>query len=352
MTPDPSRSSLKQGLPPGTLVHIGERRDEPVTISVITYDEQHYDERCAVAPESLPDLPDGRYTTWINVNGLHETGLVKAVGDRAGLHPLTEEDIVNTRQRPKLEEYDDYLYIVTRMLRYEEGAVRSEQVSLILGPSFVISFQERAGDVFDPIRERLRLGKGRIRKEGADYLTYTLLDAVVDGYFLVLEEFGDAIEGIEEEVLASADAETLQAIYAAKRELIELRRSVWPLREVVGALERGESPLIQKAMRVYLRDVYDHTFQVAETVETYRDTVAGVLDLYLSEQSRRMSEVMKVLTVIATIFIPLTFIAGVYGMNFQHMPELDHPWAYPAALVGMATVAIAMLIWFWRKRWI
>ncbi len=351
MTSDPPRGASKQGLPPGTLVHIGERQDEPVTISVITYDEQHYDEQCAVAPESLPDLR-GRSITWVNVNGLYETGLIKAIGDRAGLHPLTEEDIVNTRQRPKTEEYEDYIYVVTKMLSYEEGAVRSEQVSLVLGPSFVVSFQERAGDVFDPIRERLRSGRGRIRKEGADYLTYALLDAVVDGYFQVLEEYGDAFEGIEEEVLASADGGTLQAIYAAKRELIELRRSVWPLREVVSALERGESPLIRKTTRVYLRDVYDHTVQVAETVETYRDTAAGILDLYLSEQSRRMSEVMKVLTVIATIFIPLTFVAGVYGMNFRYMPELGYHWAYPAALAGMATIAVAMLIWFWRRRWL
>ncbi len=346
------RPSAKQGLPPGTLVHIGERRDEPVTVSVIAYDEQHYEDRRSVSPESLGDLPDGRYTTWINVSGLYDTGIVRAIGERCGLHPLTQEDIVNTRQRPKIEEYDDYIYIVLRMLRYEDGAVRSEQVSLVLGASFVISFQEQSGDVFDPVRERLRLGKGRIRKEGADYLTYALLDAVVDGYFRVLEEFGDELETIEEEVLASADAETLPAIYAAKRELIELRRSVWPLREVVSALERGESPLVQKAMQVYLRDVYDHTVQVAETVETYRDTVAGILDLYLSEQSRRTNEVMKVLTIIATIFIPLTFVAGVYGMNFRYMPEIDHPWAYPAALAGMAAISIAMLAWFRRKRWL
>ncbi len=233
-----------------------------------------------------------------------------------------------------------------------DGEFQSKQVSLVLGRGYVISFQEQPGDAFERIRERLRAGAGRLRSEGADYLFYALLDAIVDSYFSVIEVFGERIEAVEEEVVADPDRETLQAIYALKRSLVALRRSVWPLRDVVAELERGDSPLIRESTLVYLRDVYDHTIEVAETVETYRDTMSGLLDVYLSSQSSRMNEIMKVLTIIATIFIPLTFIAGLYGMNFAYMPELRHPWGYPAALTLMAIIAGVMLLYFKKKGWI
>lgn len=233
-----------------------------------------------------------------------------------------------------------------------DGGFRSEQVSLVLGSGYVLSFQEQPGDVFERIRERLRAGVGRIRTEGADYLFYALLDAIIDGYFAVIEVFGERIEGIEEEVVTEPDRETLQGIYALKRSLIALRRAVWPLRDVVAELERGESPLIGEPTLVYFRDAYDHTIEVAETVETYREMMSGTLDVYLSSQSSRMNEIMKVLTIIATIFIPLTFIAGVYGMNFAYMPEISHPWGYPLALASMAAVAGVMLLYFRKRGWI
>ncbi|MDN7012246.1 magnesium/cobalt transporter CorA [Methanoculleus sp. FWC-SCC3] len=326
-------------------------RSRPVTVTVIDYDESHLEERTYTLPEIR--LPARRpAVTWIDVDGVHDTKVIQAVGDAVGIHPLTLEDISNTRQRPKIEDYGDYLYVAVRMLAPGDGEFHSEQVSLVLGRGYVISFQEHPGDVFERIRERLRAGAGRLRSEGADYLFYALLDAIVDGYFAVIEELGERIETVEEEVVADPDRETLQAIYALKRSLIALRRSVWPLREAVAQLERGESSLIGEQTLVYFRDVYDHTIEVAETVETYRDTMSGTLDVYLSSQSSKMNEIMKVLTIIATIFIPLTFIAGVYGMNFAYMPEISHPWGYPLALASMAAVAVAMLLYFRKKGWI
>ena len=326
-------------------------RSRPVTVTVIDYDESRLEERTYTLPELR--LPARRPAViWIDVDGVHDTGAIQAVGDAVGIHPLTLEDIANTSQRPKIEDYRDYLYVAVRMLAPGDGEFRSEQVSLVLGRGYVVSFQEQPGDVFERIRERLRAGAGRLRSAGPDYLFYALLDAIVDGYFSVIEVFGERIEVVEEEVVADPDRGTLQAIYALKRSLIALRRSVWPLREAVAQLERGESPLIGEQTLVYFRDVYDHTIEVAETVETYRDTMSGTLDVYLSSQSSRMNEIMKVLTVIATIFIPLTFIAGLYGMNFAYMPELRHPWGYPAALASMAIVAGVMLLYFKKKGWI
>ncbi|ABN56720.1 MULTISPECIES: magnesium/cobalt transporter CorA [Methanoculleus] len=327
-------------------------RSRPVTVTVIDYDESRLEERTYTLPGEfrLSVLHEG--VIWIDVDGVHDTGVIQAVGDAVGIHPLTLEDIANTRQRPKIEDYGDYLYVAVRMLAPGDGEFHSEQVSLVLGRGYVVSFQEHPGDVFERIRERLRAGAGRLRSVGPDYLFYALLDAIVDGYFSVIEVFGERIEAVEEEVVADPDRGTLQVIYALKRSLIALRRSVWPLREAVAQLERGESPLIGEQTLVYFRDVYDHTIEVAETVETYRDTMSGILDVYLSSQSSRMNEIMKVLTVIATIFIPLTFIAGVYGMNFAYMPEISHPWGYPAALASMAVVAVAMLLYFRKKGWI
>lgn len=331
----------------------GPARARPITVTVIEYDESRFNEQTCTRPGDLRALILRPTVTWINADGIHDTGMVQAIGDAVGIHPLTLEDIANTSQRPKIEDYGDYLYVAIRMLSPDsDGEFQSKQVSLVLGRGYVISFQEQPGDAFERIRERLRAGAGRLRSEGADYLFYALLDAIVDGYFGVIEVFGERIEAVEEEVVADPDRETLQAIYALKRSLVALRRSVWPLRDVVAELERGDSPLIRESTLVYLRDVYDHTIEVAETVETYRDTMSGLLDVYLSSQSSRMNEIMKVLTIIATIFIPLTFIAGLYGMNFAYMPELRHPWGYPAALTLMAIIAGVMLLYFKKKGWI
>ena len=348
------KRSKKVGLPPGTLVHIGEKKRERTTITILDYDERHLQEQeIKTVDECLP-FKDKPTVTWIDVDGIHEVKILERLGDSFGLHPLVVEDVLNTDQRPKMEDFGDYIFIVLKMLYYNDknDEIVTEQISLILGPNFVISFQEREGDVFDPIRERIRSEKGRIRKMGADYLAYALVDSIVDNYFIILEKLGEKIEFLEDELVTNPTPETLQAIHDLKREMIFLRKSVWPLREVVSGLERGESPLIQESTGIYLRDVYDHTIQVIDAVETFRDMLSGMLDIYLSSVSNRMNEVMKVLTIIATIFIPLTLIAGIYGMNFRYMPELEWPWAYPMLWLIMLGIGVLMLIYFRRKRWL
>ncbi len=348
------KRSSKKGLPPGSLVHVGEKKEEKVRITIIDYDKAQFQEKEAETVEECFPFKDKPTVTWINVDGIHEPEIVKKLGDCFGMHPLVLEDILNTDQRPKMEDYGNYIYIVLKMLYYDEKSneMITEQVSLVLGSNFVISFQEKRGDVFNPIRERIKSDKGRVRKMGADYLAYALTDAIVDNYFTILEKIGEKVESLEEELVAKPTPEILQAIHNLKRDLIFLRKSVWPLREVISGLERGESSLIDASTKLYLRDVYDHTIQVIDTVETLRDMVSGMLDIYLSSISNKMNEVMKVLTIIATIFIPLTFIAGIYGMNFAFMPELGLPWAYPLILLVMVGVGILMLIYFRRKRWI
>jgi magnesium transporter len=292
--------------------------------------------------------------TWINIDGVHDVEVIEKIGRHFDIHPLVLEDILHTGQRPKMENFESYLFIVIRMLYYddEKHETTSEQVSLLVGKNFVISFQEMVGDVFDNVRDRIRGGKARIVKEGADYLAYSLLDTIVDSYFSILEKTGDRIEILEEKLISDPSPETLSIIQKIKREMIFLRRSVWPLREVISSLERDESEIIHESTHVYLRDVYDHTIQVIDTVEALRDMIAGMLDIYLSSVSNRMNEVMKVLTIIATIFIPLTFIAGVYGMNFEFMPELKMRWSYPVVWMVMGVVGILMLGYFKRKRWL
>jgi magnesium transporter len=341
------------GLPPGTPVYVGRERTGPVKVSVFDFDADRVEERAEVPLADCAPMRDSATTTWIDVDGVHVAGVVEELCGHFGIHPLVVEDIVNTAQRPKVEDHEGYLYLVVRMLRRDaEGELRSEQVSILLGPHWVISFQEEPGDVFEPVRERIRTGKGRIRKSGPDYLAYALLDAVVDHYFVVFEPYGDRVEELEADLARNPDPEVLEAIHRLKRELIGVRRAVWPLREALSALARTESPLVRKQTGVFLRDVYDHAVQVIDTVEAFRDTVSGLLDLYLSSVSNRMNEVMKVLTIIATIFIPLTFIAGIYGMNFRFMPELLWRWGYFGALGVMAAVAIGMVVYFRRKRWL
>lgn len=292
---------------------------------------------------------------WVNIDGIHEIPVLERAGRSFGLHPLTVEDIANTDQRPKMEEYDEYLFVVMKMLRYERAqhGIVSEQVSLVLRERSVVSFQEGiAGDVFDPVRERIRSDKSRISQTGSDYLLYSLIDAVVDNYFIILESIGEEIEDLEDGLVLHPSPELLANIHRLKRELIFLRKSVWPLREVIAALHRGESPLISDPTRLYLRDVYDHTIQVIDTLETYRDMLSGMIDVYMSSVSNRMNEIMKVLTVIATIFIPLTFVAGVYGMNFEFMPEIKWPLGYAFAWGVMLAMAASMIAYFWRKKWL
>jgi magnesium transporter len=348
------RRSKKVGLPPGTLVHIGERKAEETRITVIDYDEARFQEEEIETVEECLPFKDKPTVTWINVDAIHQVQVLEQLGDCFGLHPLVLEDVLNTDQRPKMEDFDDYLFAVLKTFDYNDQSdeLEPEQISLILGPSFVLSFQEREGDVFNPIRERIRSGKGRIRRMGADYLAYSLLDSIVDHYFIVLEQVGEKIEFLEEELVTNPTPETLQTIHNLKREMIFLRRSVWPLREVIGALERGESSLIQESTEIYLRDVYDHTIQVIDAIETFRDMISGMLDIYLSSVSNRMNEVMKVLTIIATIFIPLTLIAGIYGMNFQYMPELGWRWGYPMVWLIMLVIGALMLVYFRRKKWL
>jgi len=346
--------SKSRGLPPGTPVFIGEQQAEGVRVTIIGYDEAGVAERQVESVDECLPFKDQATVTWINVDGLHDVKLIESLAESFGLHPLVQEDILNTTQRPKFDDYGDYLYAVLKMLQWnpEQNEAVTEQVSLVLGANFVISFQERPGDVFGPTRERIRSGKGRIRKMPTDYLAYCLVDAIVDGYFAVLEHLGDKIEVVESTLVSRPTPDTLREIHRLKREGLLLRKSVWPLREVISGLERTESQLVTDATHIYMRDVHDHSIQVIDTMETFRDMLAGMLDTYLSSLSNRMNEVMKVLTIIATIFIPLTFVAGIYGMNFRHMPELEWQWGYTAALSTMAIIAIGMLIYFRRKKWL
>ena len=346
--------SRKSGLPPGTLIHIGEQKAEKPKITIIDYDDSSFQEKEAEDISECYPFRNKPSVTWINVEGLHRVEILEKLGECYGLHPLVLEDILNTDQRPKMEDYGDYLYIVLKMLHFEEvkGTVETEQISLVLGEHFVISFQEGLdGDVFQPVRERLRNNKGRIRKLGADYLVYSLIDAIVDNYFIILERTGESIEDIEEKVLGNPSTATLNDIHFLKREMIFLRKAVWPLREVVSGLERGDSVLVRGSTKVFLRDIYDHTIQVIDTIETFRDMTAGMLDIYLSSVNNRMSAVMKVLTIIATIFMPLTFIAGVYGMNFKYMPELEWRWSYPVLWAIIVLIAGSMVAYFKKKEW-
>ena len=347
--------SKKTGLSPGTLVHIGEKKVEKVKIYLIDYDENHFDEKEIKIPEDCFIYKDKPSTTWINIEGIHETNIVEKIGNGFDVHSLALEDILNTDQRPKVEDFDNNIFIVLKMLSYNDltGEVITEQVSLILGSNFVISFQEGIeGDVFNPIRERIRGNKGRIRKMGADYLLYRLSDAIVDNYFIILEKIGEKIEALEVELLKNITPETMHKIHHLKRELIFLRKSVWPLREIVGWLLREDTVLIKQPTKIFLRDIYDHTIQVMDSIETFRDMLSSMLDIYLSNINNKINTVMKFLTIIATLFMPATFIVGIYGMNFKYMPELDWKWGYPAVLILMLAIAISMIIYFKKKKWI
>jgi len=350
-----SKRSEKAGLAPGSLVHVGEPKAAKLEITAMVYDSlQLLEKELETIGDAFP-LSEAPSVTWINVDGIHQVEVVEELGERLGLHPLVLEDILNPEQRPKMEDLGDYLYMVVKMLDWDEALhdMTTEQMSVLLGPNYVVSLQEEpGGDVLDPIRMRIRGGKGRLREEGPDYLAYTILDGVVDRYFGVLESLGEMVEDLEGELVANPSSDALHRLHHLKREMIYMRKAVWPLREVVAGLERCESPLIRKSTRPYLRDVYDHAVQVMDAVETLRDMLSGMLDIYLSSISNRMNEVMKVLTIFASIFAPLTFLAGVYGMNFHYLPELSWRWAYPALWLVMLTIGLVMLWFFRRKRWL
>lgn len=349
--PRDSRAGLSRG---GVQRAAQGTRTESPRLSLIAYAADRFLEKAGCSLEDCLASREGDGVRWINVDGLSDPALLEKITEAFGIHPLVLEDVLALEQRPKLEDYGDYLFAVLNMLTLEEktGGTVSEQVSVILGKGLVISVQVNPGDVFDPLRERLRSGKGRLRKMGADALAYSLFDAVVDGYFVVLENLSDRVESLEDELVSSPNRETLRSLHDLRSELNFVRRCVWPLRELIGNLERRDSPLVGEALTPYLRDLYDHTIQVLESVENLRETLSGFLDIYLSSLSNRMNEIMKVLTVISTLFIPLTFIAGVYGMNFRNMPELEWRWGYPLVLGGMAGIAAVMLRYFRRKGWI
>ena len=354
----PMRKLLQQstaaGLEPGTLVHIGERHPQRPRATVVRYDGGRVEERPLDLSAGCPAIETGPGVTWISVIGLGDATVLEQLGDCFGLHRLVLEDMLNTDQRVKVEDFGDYLYIVVKAIEWQDeaGEITAEQISLILGPNFVLSVQETDPDCFAPLRQRLASGKARALGMGADYLAYALLDIIVDGYFGIMEKLGDQVEEMESEVVEDPSPELLQHIHRVKREMIFLRKATWPLREVVGALERRETPLMSDAVDPYLRDLYDHTIQVIDTIEALRDITSGTLDIYLSSISNRLNVVMKLLAVIGTVFMPLTFIAGVYGMNFRYMPELQSPWGYPIVLGAMVAIAGAMLYTFRRRGWL
>jgi len=352
-------TSSKAGLPPGSPVFIGERVSAAFGISVVEYDPEHFSVVTCDQPEQVKTERGREKNTWFRVHGLHDARTVEAFCLQFGLHPLTIEDILHTGQRPKIDHYDDYLFLVINLVSRDNNTeeMSMEQISLILGRNTLISFQEKESDIFTPVLDRIRANKGRIRKLGVGYLAYSLLDTVVDNFFSILEKIGEEVEDLEEELIAVPSPKTLQSIHFLKREMILLRKSIWPLREIISGLQRDETQFLDRTISPFLKDLYDHTIQILETVETFRDIISGMIDIYLSSVSNRMNEVMKVLTMFAVIFIPLTFISGVYGMNFNtqqspfNMPELNWYFGYPFALGLMTATVLVMLCYFRKKKW-
>jgi magnesium transporter len=348
------RQGNKAGLPPGTPVFVGERKQDVVRISIMNYSSEDIEEIHDATLDDCMRVRDSSTIAWINVNGIHDVNAIQTLANLFGLHPLTTEDISNTHQRPKAEEFDDYIFFALKMLVYDEetDSIYNENVSVILCENNVISFQERDDDVLEPVRDRIRSSKGMIRSEGADYLAYAIMDGVVDEYFVALEKLGDHIEQLDDEILTAPDGNYMQELHRLKREIVFLRKAVWPLREEISAIEKSGSRLIDDSIRPFLRDLHDHTIQIIDMVDTYRDIIGGMHDTFLSGISNRMNGIMKVLTIIGTIFIPLTFIAGIYGMNFEYMPELTWKWGYFGLWGVMAALGLTMLGIFKKRKWL
>ena len=342
------------GTSPGTVSYVGKERREKVRINVLDYSEQKFLEKEITKIEELLPYKKSSTITWVDITGVHDTKIIEEIGERFNLHPLTLEDIANTTQRPKIDEYEEYLFIELKIPYYEETTrkITVEQVSLVVGEKFVVSFQEKEEDILEPLRYRIRNAKGKIRQAGSAYLAYAIIDTIVDHYFVILEQVDEDIAEIEQQLIKHARPEILNIIYKLKRELIFLHRSIWPTREVVGNLQRGGYKLIDESLTPYLRDMYDHAIQAVETLETLKEMVSGMLELYLSSVSNKLNEVMKVLTIFAAIFIPLTFIVGVYGMNFKYMPEIGWRWGYFVTWGVMIAIVVIMLGYFKRNRWI
>ncbi|MDD5269322.1 MAG: magnesium/cobalt transporter CorA [Methylococcales bacterium] len=349
-----SLASEKSGLPPGSLVHVGEVHAHEHKITVVNYNKTYVKKHTIQSIEELLPYKTTDTITWVIVDGLKDVSIIDAIGHYFDIHPLVLEDILNTHQRPKFDEFNDYLFIVVKAisLRSEEFNVEYEQISVLILNNFVFTFMEKPDTLFDPILNRLENNKSQIRNLGSDYLAYMIMDTVVDEYFALQDALDDLIESVEDSLLSDPSSQTLATIQKIKRELIFLRRSVSPLRELLAAIHRSESPLLNEKTKRYFGDIYDHAIRIIEAMESYRDLIAGMLDIYLSSVSNKMNETMKILTVFASIFIPLTFIAGVYGMNFEYMPELKWRWSYPVIWVFFIVVSVFLLRFFKKKNWL
>ncbi|PIB31513.1 magnesium and cobalt transport protein CorA [Gaetbulibacter sp. 5U11] len=339
---------------PGALVYTGSKEDKVLHLNAFDYSEDSYKEADLNTVEEAFNFKDSETVTWFNLNGLNFIDQIEKIGQHYKLHPLILEDIVNTSQRPKIDEYKDYFFIVLKMMYYDaDEKLVSEQVSIVMGKNYVLTFQEAEGDVFDSLRDRIRQKKGRVREEGSDYLMYALIDAIVDHYYAIIETMGNKIEDLEDDLFTGMTQEQIsQQIQNLKREILKLRRAIFPLREIINRVEKSDNPLIEEKTTHYFRDVYDHIIQVTENIDIYREMIWSLMDMYMTTISNKMNEVMKVLTIIATIFIPLTFIAGIYGMNFTNMPELQYKYGYYVVWIVMLVVLIGMLIYFKRKKWL
>ncbi len=342
------------GQVPGAIIYTGEKTEQKLFIESFDYTETTINEQELTNIEDVFSYKSTESTTWININGLNYIDEIEKIGNHYDLHPLILEDIVNTSQRPKIDEYEDYIFIILKMLYYDKDEnIVSEQVSMVLGDNYVLTFQEAEGDVFDTVRDRLRQSKGRIRNLGSDYLLYALIDAVVDHYYIVNETMGNKVEDLEDLLFEGIIKEHLnKQVLDLKKELLKVRRVIFPLREIISRIEKSDHKLIKKKTIQFYRDIYDHIIQLSDTIDIYREMIFSLMDMYMTSISNKMNEVMKVLTIMATIFIPLTFIAGIYGMNFDHMPELHYEYSYYILWAVMVIVFLAMLYYFKRKKWL
>ena len=342
------------GQRPGALIHVGEQKVENVTVNLIEYDSEKINEITNASFEECLESKNKPNVSWVNIIGVHDPNIIKTFGDNFGIHSLHQSNIMNTELRPSVEIFDDHILIMLKMPHYDSqtGKLDLEQISIVLAENHLLTFQEIEDDFFDEIRKRLRENNGSIRKLKADYLAYSLIDAIIDSYFLVIEKIGDITEDLEEDLMKNPTPETMQTIQTLKRRMISLRKAIWPGREIINSLERDSTILVSDNTRTYLRDVYNHTIQVTDSIEGLRDVIGGMLDTYLSSVSNRMNEVMKTLTIVAAIFIPITFIAGLYGTNFSYVPELEWEGSYFVMLIVMAIISGAMIAWFKKKRWL
>lgn len=352
LTKKKSKQSEIVGKAPGSLIYTGMQKDVKVTMSVIRYNSDSYEKFQIDNVSDMGVEKKVEQVSWININGIHDTKIIESIGRDFELHSLLLEDILNIEQRPKIEQYGDNIVVFFKMLYLTDKELDIEPISIVLGPNYLISFQEREGDIFDNVRERIENSNGRIRKRGSDYLLFALMDAVIDNYFVVMEEIAERLEALEDKLFEDSDETLLYELQQYRKQIVRMRRSIYPLREVVGRLDRSQYDIILEDTERFFRDLYDHTIQIIETIETFKETVSSLKDVYMTGVSNRMNEIMKVLTLIATIFIPVTFVAGVYGMNFDHMPELHWEYGYPAAWTLMALMGLGMFIFFRKKKWL